>query len=202
MKRFALALGLLTALPLATTAQGIGTEFMTNWDTDENGEVTLAEVRERRGDLFYMFDSDEDGRLNDEEYAAFDETRAMDRQMHLEEYGTTLGPGTGQGLGQGGQPQGRGFGQAQRQGQGQGRQAMNQRPGPQNGLRGAGNGPRNGAAFAAGIDMVQNSMTRLANDLNGDGRVTQTEFIDNGNQWFARMDRNRDGIVTLADFGG
>ncbi|SFJ91125.1 hypothetical protein [Celeribacter neptunius] len=181
MKRLAFSIGLMAALPLAASAQGIGTEFMTNWDTDENGQVTLAEVRERRGDLFYMFDADEDGRLNDEEYATFDETRAMDREMHLEEYGISAGPGAGLGRGQGGPGA---------QGQGFARQAQQSQKGPGNGQR-----------FAAGIDQVQNSMTRKANDLNGDGVVTREEFIDNGNQWFARMDRNRDGVVSLQDFG-
>jgi hypothetical protein len=165
MKRFARSLGLMAALPFAAQAQGIGGEFMTNWDLDENGQVTLAEVRERRGDLFYMFDEDEDGKLDDAEYATFDETRAMDRERHLEEYGTTMGPGQGQG----------------RQGQGQ--------------------GPREPRAFAEGIDAVQSSMTRKANDLNRDGVVTRAEFVGNGDQWFARMDRNRDGVVTLTDFG-
>ncbi|ATG49026.1 calcium-binding protein [Celeribacter ethanolicus] len=169
MKNFALSLSLMAALPFAAQAQGIGGEFMTNWDLNEDGQVTLAEVRERRGDLFYMFDEDEDGKLNDAEYATFDETRAMDREMHLEEYGTTMGPGQGQGLGQGGQAQGQ--------------------------------GPRGPRAFAAGIDSVQASMTRKANDLNRDGVVTRAEFVGNGDQWFARMDRNRDGVVTLGDFG-
>ncbi|MBW6419289.1 EF-hand domain-containing protein [Celeribacter sp. PS-C1] len=179
MKRFAFSLGLLAALPLAVqaqvgSAQGFGPQFMTNWDLDENGQVTRAEVLERRADLFYMFDSDEDGHLNDEEYAMFDETRALDRQMHMEDYGMTPGQAA--------------------------RQAAAPK-GPQQGGRGQGMGPERGKGMAAGIDAVQGSMTRLSNDLNGDGTVTRDEFVNNGKQWFARMDRNRDGVVTLADFG-
>lgn len=176
MRRLAFSLGLLAALPLAAQAQGFGPQFMTNWDLDENGQVTLDEVLERRGDLFYMFDADEDGRLNDEEYATFDETRALDREMHLEDYGMTPGQAARQAAPKG--PQG---------GRGQG--------------MGQGMGPGNAMGMAAGIDTVQRSMTRLSNDLNGDGTVTRDEFVTNGRQWFARMDRNRDGVVSLADFG-
>lgn len=175
MKRFPLSLALLAALPLAalpglTLAQGFGAEFMTNWDLDEDGQVTLAEVQERRGDLFYMFDANEDGMLNDDEYAMFDETRAADREMHLEAYGSV--PGQGQAMGQG-QGQGKGMGMGQGQGQGQ---------------------------MAVGIDAVQDAMTRRYNDMNGDGVVTRDEFVGNGAQWFARMDRSGDAVVTLADF--
>lgn len=55
-----------------------GAHFMENWDLDADGQVTLAEAQEKRGDLFYMFDSDENGMLNDAEYDLFDETRRAD----------------------------------------------------------------------------------------------------------------------------
>lgn len=189
MKPLAYSLALMTALPLAAQAQGFGEQFLTNWDSDGNGQVTLEEVLERRGDLFYMFDADEDGRLNDEEYATFDETRALDREMHLEDYGMTMGQAAGpKGAGQAGQGQGarKGTGQGMKQGYGQG-QGMT---------------PGKGLGMAAGIESVQSSMTRLSNDLNGDGVVTRDEFVSNGSQWFNRIDRNHDGIVSLTDFEG
>ncbi len=185
MKRFMMMTVLAGTLPFAATAQSFGAEFLSNWDLNADGHVTEAEVLERRGDLFYMFDADENGRLSDEEYAMFDETRALDRQMHLEEYSMTPGQNAKQGQKQGLQ---QGQKLAQKQGNGPG--------------KGTGHGPGNGPAFAAGIDQVQGSMTRLANDLNGDGIVTREEFIGNGTAWFARMDRTHDGRVTLEDFGG
>lgn len=71
---------LLSALALPAVAQQgqPGAHFIENWDLDENGQVTLDEVTERRGDVFAAFDSDESGALDAEEYAVFDEARAND----------------------------------------------------------------------------------------------------------------------------
>lgn len=70
------------ALIIGTTAfaqQGQpGAHFIENWDMNEDGQVTLDEAREKRGELFYMFDQDENGLLNDSEYDLFDETRRAD----------------------------------------------------------------------------------------------------------------------------
>lgn len=63
------------------TAQGNGApgaHFIENWDMDGDGQVTVAEVTEKRGDIFYMFDQDEDGFLSAPEYDLFDETRRAD----------------------------------------------------------------------------------------------------------------------------
>ncbi|MBV2358860.1 EF-hand domain-containing protein [Thalassococcus sp. CAU 1522] len=57
-----------------------GAHFMENWDADADGQVTLAELQDKREQVFYMFDSDEDGMLDAEEYRMFDETRALDMQ--------------------------------------------------------------------------------------------------------------------------
>jgi hypothetical protein len=65
---------------------------MLNWDLDESGAVTVAEITERREMVFNMFDQDENGRLNAEEYVAFDETRAADMENNA-------GGGHGQGGG-------------------------------------------------------------------------------------------------------
>ncbi|MFT7596366.1 MAG: Ca2+-binding EF-hand superfamily protein [Paracoccaceae bacterium] len=70
------------ALLIATSAyaqQGQpGAHFIENWDMNGDSQVTLAEAQEKRGDLFYMFDSDENGLLNASEYDLFDETRRTD----------------------------------------------------------------------------------------------------------------------------
>lgn len=79
MIRFSLMASLFAALPLTATAQGTpGAHFITNWDLDENGVVTLDELTSRRGDVFVMFDDDENGALDAAEYTAFDDTRAAD----------------------------------------------------------------------------------------------------------------------------
>lgn len=59
---------------------GFAPHFIENWDLDGDGQVSRDEARERRGDIFFMFDNDEDGALNSEEYDLFDETRATDME--------------------------------------------------------------------------------------------------------------------------
>lgn len=71
----------LIALPGLAAAQGLpGEHFIQNWDYDTDGQVTFAEVEERRGDIFYMFDQNDDGLLQSEEYDLFDEARATDME--------------------------------------------------------------------------------------------------------------------------
>jgi len=63
----------------ASHAQQVpGAHFIENWDSDGDGQVTALEVAEKRAALFYMFDQNEDGVLDENEYALFDETRAAD----------------------------------------------------------------------------------------------------------------------------
>ena len=77
--------------PFASFAEDTpGSHFMLNWDLDESGAVTVAEVTERRDMVFNMFDQDENGSLNAEEYVMFDETRAADMENNA-------GGGHGQG---------------------------------------------------------------------------------------------------------
>ena len=134
-----------TALFIGTSAfaqqRQQGTHFIENWDLNSDGHVTLAEAQEKRGELFYMFDSDENGLLNSEEYDLFDETRHAD---------------------------------------------MNENAG----------GHKKGAM--RGIDQA---MTRQFNDVDADGMVSKDEFITRSEAWFTMMDRNSDGVVTVADFG-
>ncbi|MGV6846839.1 MAG: EF-hand domain-containing protein [Marinibacterium sp.] len=68
------------ALPLYAQPGQPGAHFVENWDLDENGSVSLDEVTERRGDVFLSFDADENGKLDDEEYAVFDQARANDME--------------------------------------------------------------------------------------------------------------------------
>lgn len=79
---FPLGLFLATAIALPAVAQqGVpGAHFLENWDLNEDGQVTVAEATEKRGDVFYMFDQDENGSLDATEYELFDDTRKADMQ--------------------------------------------------------------------------------------------------------------------------
>lgn len=68
-----------------------GAHFLENWDFDEDGQVTLAEATERRGDIFVTFDSDDDGILSGAEYDLFDQARANDMRENGMGHGN--GPG-------------------------------------------------------------------------------------------------------------
>lgn len=52
-----------------------------------------------------------------------------------------------------------------------------------------------------GMGGFNRSMERGVSDLNGDGVVTQEEFVGGTAAWFAMRDRNEDGFITTADFG-
>lgn len=74
--------------PIAAAAQDTpGSHFIENWDLDENGSVSLDEITERRGDVFFMFDQDENGILDAAEYVLFDETRAADMENNAGGHG-------------------------------------------------------------------------------------------------------------------
>lgn len=69
-------------------AQGMpGQHFIENWDLDGDGQITLGEAQERRGDVFASFDADEDGVLSAEEYIMFDEARANDMAENVGAHG-------------------------------------------------------------------------------------------------------------------
>ena len=55
-----------------------GSHFIENWDLDGDGQVSLQEAQEKRSDLFYMFDQDENNTLSPGEYDLFDDTRQAD----------------------------------------------------------------------------------------------------------------------------
>ncbi|TMV09977.1 EF-hand domain-containing protein [Ruegeria sediminis] len=55
-----------------------GAHFIENWDLDGDGQVTVAETANKRGEIFAMFDQNGDGALDQGEYDLFDETRRAD----------------------------------------------------------------------------------------------------------------------------
>ncbi|HCE72591.1 EF-hand domain-containing protein [Ruegeria pomeroyi] len=67
------------ALGTAALAQGApGAHFIENWDMDGDALISAAEIVEKRGEIFVMFDQNEDGALDTAEYDLFDETRRAD----------------------------------------------------------------------------------------------------------------------------
>ena len=68
-----------------------GSHFIENWDLDANGVVTLEELTEKRSDVFYTFDSDDDGILTAEEYSYFDDARKVDMENNAEHAGGKMG---------------------------------------------------------------------------------------------------------------
>ena len=96
MIRISLTAALIALGAMAHAQQGSpGLHFIENWDLDGDGQVTLAEATERRGDIFVTFDADDNGVLSPEEHDFFDEARAND----MKENG--MGQGMGKGMGRG-----------------------------------------------------------------------------------------------------
>ncbi len=74
---------LLTTSPTSILAAGSGSgipgqNFINSWDRNEDGIVTIEEIKEKRNEIFNAFDSNEDDYLDAEEYVYFDEARAND----------------------------------------------------------------------------------------------------------------------------
>lgn len=136
-----IALTLAALLPIAAAAQGApGSHFIENWDLDGDGAVTIAELTQKRGDVFYTFDYDENGLLDAQEYVFFDEARANDMKN------------------QGDQAQGK-------------------------------------------MGRVQEGMQMAFNETDGDGKVSEEEFLAKAADWLTLIDRDASGDVTSADFG-
>lgn len=106
MKRSLLLASALALLGGVATAQTVNPaeNFMAQWDLDGNGEVSLAEAREQRGNIFAMFDSDENGAYSAEELAGIDEHKLMELEAgmgpgHQRPEGMAPPPGRGPGNG-------------------------------------------------------------------------------------------------------
>jgi len=80
--RLGAVFAIVLALPAMAQQGNPGAHFLENWDLNEDGAVTVAEATEKRGDVFYMFDQDENGALDAAEYDLFDETRKADMQAN------------------------------------------------------------------------------------------------------------------------
>lgn len=92
MKPLFLSAATILAIATAAGAQdGPGSHFMVAWDLNEDGQVTVEDATEQRGNVFVLFDENDDGFLSPDEYTAFDEHRAEDMQAN--------GAGHGQGQG-------------------------------------------------------------------------------------------------------
>jgi len=155
---------LMSATALCAQTGNPGAHFITNWDADGDGAVTLAEATAKREDVFTAFDADEDGRLSAEEYALFDEARANDQAEMRAEMARNGGQGQGQGQGLG---QGQGAGQGPGQGIG-----MNE----ENGMMLAFN-DTNSDGFVAREEFVGRTPEWITlMDRNADGQVTADDF--------------------------
>ena len=52
----------------------------------------------------------------------------------------------------------------------------------------------------AQMQKVADALRRETTDLNGDGTVSREEFVQGATAWFAALDKNADGAITMADF--
>lgn len=78
MKRHTFFAALFGMIASQSAQAAPGEHFMLNWDLDADGIITVAELEERRDIVFNMFDNDQNGLLDAQEYGHFDETRIAD----------------------------------------------------------------------------------------------------------------------------
>lgn len=88
MKTLFVALATCTAFATPLFAAGTpGAHFIDNWDLSGDGIVDMADLTERRGDIFTTFDANEDGYLDAAEYVEFDAARAADMAENADGHG-------------------------------------------------------------------------------------------------------------------
>ena len=78
------AVALSLSATVATAGEVPGAHFIEAWDLNGDGHVSLADAREQRANVFAMFDENEDGVLDADEFATFAEHRAADAKEHGE----------------------------------------------------------------------------------------------------------------------
>lgn len=81
MKPFVLlAATLMAVAPAIAQNNQPGAHFVENWDIDDDGAVSVEDIKNRRADVFFTFDADENGVLDAKEYVEFDAARAADME--------------------------------------------------------------------------------------------------------------------------
>lgn len=174
LTRMATIAALSTALiATAASAETFREHFMTSWDLDGNGAITLQEVQERRDGMFAAFDTNEDGYLDTTERKAMGEMRDAEQASMAEE-----------GIERPGMGAGKGHGQAMGQGMGQGH----------------GMGRGKGMQMAAGMGQGHGAQQGGMMNASGDGRIGHDDFVGMSKTWLARFDANGDGEISQADF--
>lgn len=101
------SLALFTAAALVVASAALaqqanpGAHFIENWDQNSDASVSADEIASKRLDVFASFDANDDGQLDAEEYALFDEARANDQAQ--------MGAGHGMGMRRMAEPMTRAF---------------------------------------------------------------------------------------------
>lgn len=82
-----LATALVLSAGSAIARDDPGAHFLSVWDLDRDGTVTLAEAQEQRTNVFNTFDENTDGLLDAAEYAVFNAHREKDAQLNGKGHG-------------------------------------------------------------------------------------------------------------------